>query len=560
MKHLCRRRTIRLLLVFLCGLTSWQGALAQNADVNAERVSMDMQMLRAINGDASLGSAAVWPQSAYTIQQQAQDTSNAFGRYIADYYGPTVLGTDTTDGLEFAATDTRFRGLALNDGIMRMQGDLALMFRPGFYDNDTVADPFLLTRPSLRFFGSIDEHFGYFLDLSNGLRLSGDPALIARTDPTLGRTFKFTIEDSSFFDRYIGYLQYQSEWLRIRFGREAMQFGFSPIDNFVHSIEAPLLDGLLIDIPYKAFRFTMTHSAANGIDPDGDPVPTKYIATHRVAIDPVPWLSVAVSDMIVYSGRGIDLAYLNPLAFFVSAGLSTQERSENDNSLLGFDLAVRPWNGGMVYGALMIDDLNYSTLGDTSYLGNQNKFAYQLGFSQILPGFGDPRSGMATLASVEYARIDPFTFSHRKNWSNYTTYGAPVGYDMQSNSDRWAFQLKSWFTPRTFVRLDVDYTRHGENILDSLGNILEGEHPQFPGANAPVGNVGGDILRGDGDDLYGNAFLRGNVSHQRRIRLWFSAEWWTNIFTDLRVGYTNRNGGNTPESFFFGSLEIRVGY
>ena len=75
-----------------------------------------------------------------------------------------------------------------------------------------------------------------------------------------------------------------------------------------------------------------------------------------------------------------------------------------------------------------------------------------------------------------------------------------------------------------------------------------------------MGNVGGDILRAAGDDLYGNAFLRGNVSHQRRIRLWFSAEWWTNIFTDLRIGYTNRNGGNTPGSFLFGSLEIRVGY
>lgn len=535
-------------------------AFAQNADVNAERVSMDLQLLRAIDGRASLGSMAVWPQSAQTLTKQAADSTDAFSRYIADYYGRILLNTDTTDGLEFAVTDTRFRGLSLNDGTMRFQGDLSLMARPGWYDNDTVADPFLLVRPAVRFMGSLDNSFGFFLDLSNGMRVTGDPRLIAKTDPTLGRITKFTIEDSSFFDRYIGYVQFQSEYLRIRFGREAMQFGFSPIDNFVHSIEAPLLDGLLLDVPYKSVRFTMTHSAANGVDTNGNAYPSKYVATHRLAFDPTPWLSLAVSDMIVYYGRGLDFVYLNPLAFFVSAGLSTPERNVYDNSLLAFDAAVRPFDGTMIYGNLVIDDLNYSTLGDTSYLGNTNKFAYQLGVSQIIPGLGSPRHGTATLFSVEYARIDPFTFTHRQNGASYSTFSAPIGYDMQPNSDRWAVQLRTWFTPRTFVRLDVDVTRHGENILDSTGNILVGDNPRFPGNPAPIGNVGGDLLRGDGDDLVGNTFLRGNVSHQTRVRLWFSAEWWHNIFTDVRLGYTNRTGGNYPETFVFGSFEVRIGY
>lgn len=543
------------MVLFSCGHLR-----AQNADVNAERVSMDMQMLRSIDGRASLGSMAVWPQSVNTLTSQASDTTDAYGRYISDYYGINVLTSDTTGGVLFAQTDTRFRGLAINDGVLRLQGDLSLMARPGFYDNDTVADPFLLLRPGVRFMGSIDEHLGFFLDLSNGVRMSGDPRFIALTDPTLQRTLKFTSEDSSFFDRYVGYVQYQSEYLRVRFGREAMQFGFSPIDNFVHSIDAPLMDGLLIDVPYKAVRFTMTHSAANGIDTAGNAYPSKYIATHRLAIDPAPWISFAISDMITYWGRGLDFAYLNPLAFFVSAGLGTTERSETDNSLLGFDLAVRPLDGSMIYGSFIIDDLNFATLGDTTSKGNQNKFAYQLGVSQIIPGLGNAASGTTSLASLEYARIDPFTFSHRQNGASYTTFSSSVGYDMQPNSDRWAFQWRTWFTPRTFVRLDLDYTRHGENILDSTGNIVVGDNPHFPGATAPIGNVGGNILRGDGDDIYGNNFLRGNVSTQRRLRLWFSAEWLTNIYTDVRIGYTNRTGGNYPETFLFGSFEFRVGF
>lgn len=548
-----------LVAIFLLAL-SLNTVFAQNADVNAERVSMDMQLLRAIDGAASLGSTAVWPQSAYTLTEQGKDTANAFGRYIGAYYGPVLLNAPLTKDLEFAETSNgRFRGLAYVDSIARLQGDISLMLRPGYYDDGTISDPFLLMRPAVRFMGSLGGNFGYFLDLSNGIRLAGDPAMIAKTDPTLSRTLKFTMEDSAFFDRYIGYVQYQSDWLRIRFGREAMQFGFSPIDNFVHSIEAPLLDGLLIDVPYKSVRFTMTHSAANGVDTSGAAVMGKYIATHRLAFDPVDWLSVAVSDMIVYWGRGLDFVYLNPLAFFVSAGLSTQERSLNDNSMMGVDLAVRPFNGTMVYGSLIIDDLNYATLGDSSSGGNQNKFAYQLGLSQALGQAGAPSR---SLLSLEYARVDPFTFSHRSINASYTTFSAPVGYDLQPNSDRVAFQARHWFTPRTFLRLDLDYSRHGENFLDSTGNIQTAEDPNYPGSGilVPIGNVGGDILRGDGDGLAGNTFLRGNVSYQRRVRLWFSAEWMPNIFTDLRIGYTNRNGGNTPENFFFGSFEIRVGY
>ncbi len=551
---------MRLLVTLIVLFIAAQHVRSQDADVSAERVSMDAKMLRAIDGTASLGSAAVWPQSVYALTDLTRATNDAFSRYIKSYYGATLLSAPVNRDLEFAqTTDGRFRGISYADSIARLQGDISLMLRTGYYNNGTTSSSFALLRPAVRLMGSLGNNLGFFLDLSNGMRLKGNPALIARTDPTLSRTLKFNIEDSAFFDRYVGYIQYQNEWLRVRFGREALQFGFSPIDNFVHSIDAPLMDGLLIDVPYKSLRFTMTHSAANGIDTAGIAVPGKYIATHRLAFDPVDWLSIAVNDMIVYWGRGLDFSYLNPLAFFVSAGLGTQERNANDNSMMGFDVAVRPFPGSMFYGAFIIDDLSFGSLGDTSIAGNNNKFAYQIGFSQAL---GSPGAAQRSLLSVEYARVDPFTFTHRTNNASYTTLGTPVGYELSPNADRVALQARHWFSPRTFIRLDVDYTRHGENILDSNGAIAKGEDPRFPGSGimVPVGNTGGDVLRGDGDFLYGNSFLRGNASHQRRVRLWFSAEWWSNVFSDVRIGYANRNGGNNPEEFFFASFEIRIGY
>ncbi len=535
-------------------------AFSQSSDVNAERVSVDAQILRSLDGATALMQSSVFPQTMVDLTTLASDTLDAFAHYVSGYYGGLLL--DSPRGGEMLVGRTsngRWRGLVQTDEVARFQADASLMMRGGFTTNDINTKPFMLARPAVRFMGSMASGLGYFLDLSNGRRLIGGARRIARTDPTLARTTKFVSEDTSFFDRYVGYVQYQTSWMRLRFGREAMQWGASPIDNLVHSLEAPLMDGVLLDVPHKSVRFTMTHSAANSLDTSGNAVPGKYIATHRIAFEPTSWLNIAVNDMIVYWGRGLDFTYLNPLAFFVSAGLSTKERNLNDNSMLSFDVAIRPFPGMRAYTSLVIDDIGFGTLSDTSRRGNNNKFAYQLGVSQA---FGSPGASSRSMLTIEYARIDPFTFTHRSINASYTTFGGSVGYDMQPNSDRLALQARHWFTPRTSLRVDLDYTRHGENILDANGNILTAEDPDWPGSGTlvAIGNVGGDILRGDGDFIVGNRFLRGNLSHQRRARLWFSAEWMPNIFTDVRFGYTNRNGGNNPESFLFGSLEVRIGY
>lgn len=516
------------------------GARAQNVDVQSERVSFDAALLRAVNGSASVGHYAVWPSPLHTaLDSLRTDVYATYDAWTRDYYG----------------RGDRWHLWKYADSSLSMVVDGALMGRAGTTDDGSGTEAFLLGRPSVRVMGSIDDTWEFMVDLSNGQRFAGTAGRIARTDPVLGRTFKFVAEEQTFFDRYIGYVQYRSEHLRVRYGREALQFGFSPIDNLVHSIDAPPMDGILVDVPYKNVRFTFTHHQAEGLDTNNRSVPGKYIATHRLSVDPWPWLSVSVSDMIVYWNRGVDLVYLNPLAFFVSAGLGTKQRSDTDNSLLAFDMALRPVDGTMLYGTLVIDDLSFSTLSDTSFRGNNNKFAFQGGISQALRV-----AGRDMLLTAEYARITPFTYSHRTLNASYTHMGASAGYDMQPNSDRLAMQATFWFTPRTSIRIDVDYTRHGENILDAFGNILVGEDPRFPGAPAFIGNVGGDVTRGESDFLVGNRFLRGNVSYQRRIDAVFSAEILRNVFTDVRIGYTNRNGGNRPGEFFFGSAEIRIGY
>lgn len=430
--------------------------------------------------------------------------------------------------------------LSSADSLLRLVLQLTVMGRSGYARYGNTSAPLLLGRlggQALFRYGSMMEGL---VDISNGVRLVGPPEAAIRTDPSLGRILKLNIEERRFFDRYIGYLQLRWGPARLRFGREPLSFGYSPIDNLLLSLQAPALDALLVDIPHGPFRFTYLHAAADGTDTANVPVASKYIALHRIGWEPVTGFTVALYDMIVYSGRGLDFGYLNPLAFFVSTGLQTAERSNRDNSLLALEVALRPRRGILLYGTLLVDDLNYATLFDTTVAGNTNKFAFQLGVTGVVP----TEAGIQLAA--EYVRLGPFVFSHRTIVNSWTHLNTPLGYPIQPNSDRWAFQLRSWLAPRIAFALTADYTRHGENLLGPDGGLLE--------------NVGGDILRGDGDMRSPHRFLQGRRSFQRRISLQLEAEWIPNFVSLLTLGYLHRIGGNEPLRQLWALLEFRVGY
>ncbi len=566
---------MRFILFIFCILLFISNLYGQNFDINSESVSTDYLLLKSIQGLAPLDEFSVLPQPLRkfsTIKDsviQGDAAIENLRQYIQEYYYPLLQKNDSQEIgdlndelLWFEKHSGRYHAATYSDSLARLACDAAGMMRVGYASLARTSSNIGLARLSARSIGSLGDNFGFMLDLSNGVRLSGEPLAIAQTDPVLGRTFKFVSDEQKFFDRYIGYVQYQSSWFRASFGRQPYSLGFSPIDNLIHSRNAPLYDMLLLDVPYKSVRFTSIHGAVEGADDAGNAYLNKYIASHRIAVSPSDWLAFSISDMIVYSGRGLDFAYLNPLGFYVSTGLGTPQKSRDDNSLLSIDAAIRPWNGAMIYGALLVDDLSYSTLTDTSWLGNNNKYAWQIGASQIAFIREKPM-----LLSGEYVRINPFVYSHRGIVNSWTHLGAPLGYDMQPNSDRWSLQAKYWFSPRIFAQIDLDYTRHGENYLDSSGNIVEKGY-DIGGKILvyPVGNVGGDALRGDGDFLFpepyriGNRFLRGNVSYSRRVRFLFSAEVLANIFTDIRFAYQNRNGGNAPGENYWLTFELRVGY
>jgi len=512
---------------------------AQNLEPLSDPWARELALHRVLSDPTvPLQSLVVWPPTLEQVQRLLSPAAFPLQPLASSAQIPPGLRPlPTLEGYPYA--------LSYRDSLLRCLAQLSFMLRPGQLSPDTSSPQrFLLARLGARAAARFGEHLEMLLDLANGARLSGSPDAAAAVDPSLGRILKFNIEGRRYFDRYIGYVQLRWGGARVRFGREALSIGYSPIEALILSEAAPLQDGLLLDFEHGGLRFSFLHAAAEGTDTLGQPVTSKFIGLHRLGWEPIEGLSLALYDMIVYSGRGLDLAYLNPLAFFVSAGLGTAWRSNQDNSLLAFELAWRPRTRILLHGTLLVDDLNFSTLFDTTVRGNTNKFAWQVGVVGLVP-----MGPLGLHCAVEYVRIGPFVFSHRSIVNSWSHLDAPLGYSMQPNSDRWAVQLRYWLGVRSSLTLGLDYSRHGENGLEWRNGRWE-----------LVENVGGDLLRGDRDMEQPNRFLRGRRSIERRAHLRFAHEWAPGVMSFLVLGYRHRSGGNFPLRSGWATLEFRLGY
>jgi hypothetical protein len=569
---------MRFALLIVCLCIAPLVVSAQNVDIENDPVTADYIALQTLRGRMRLTSTAIAPFTLARITQSLSQEAamqgftaldESLARYISAYYTPIFSANtpylpmlreaNTTHW--FAQQGGRFRALTYQDSLIRIMADAQIMSRFTSFDQTIpTTTPLYPTSPAgysgnvgvgrlgARIMGNYANTIEFFLELTNGRTAGGKDSVALLTDPLLVGSTKF-FEDN-FFDRYRGYIQAQWKHFRVRYGRDRMSIGFSPIDNLALSARTAPMDGLVADMEYGGFRFTSIHAGIEGLDTSNRAVINKFFALHRISFEPSDQFAFAVTDMMIYSGRGVDFTYLNPVSFYVSAGLGTLQKNRDDNSSLQFDVAWRPkylLPNTLIYGAWFIDDINVSTIGKQIPGANTNKFAFQVGASwtsETLP----------VMLTTEYVRIDPFVYAHRSMINGYTHFGRSIGYQMQPNSDRIALQARYWLAPRTTLHLEADYTRSGENYLAPNGKILTNNQ------NWAIGNVGSDIARGDDDVLTYRAFLSGNRADMRRIRATLSSEFFTNIFCDLNLQYESRSGGNAPRTAMTAWLELRVGY
>jgi len=393
-----------------------------------------------------------------------------------------------------------------------------------------------------RFRGTLKNRLGYFLQVTHSQFTGDEKFALSRPEFPQNRHLSLGFRD---FDITEGYLRLDADVLRLQVGRERLLWGIEGSDRLILSGRAPIFDYFRIDTRYGVVSYTFFHAWLLGPErlqfnsyagKNDAYLSSKYLAGHRVEVSLPRLLDIGLGELVVYSRRNLDLAYLNPVNFFKAI---EPEFHDRDNALVVADVEVHALRNVEVYGSFLIDDIQIDRIG-SDYFGN--KFAYNLGVSYI-----EPLRIRDLDVGVEYVKIDPYVYSHNILENNFTNDGYSLGHRLGPNSDNWRCRVGYRFSRKWTTSAEVERSRHGANIVDGNGNLLK--------------NVGGDVAFGHRDyDSPDAPFLDGILTKGFYVRLRSLYEIFNECFMDLRYEYRRQKnvslGKTSTDHFFFCQLRF----
>jgi hypothetical protein len=334
-----------------------------------------------------------------------------------------------------------------------------------------------------RFRGTVFNHLGYNLSVIKG-GSAGNRQVAELIEPRLLQNFKWVenSENIGNYDYTEGYLKYHTEPaknmnLSFQLGREQKTIGYGYGSKLVLSGDIPPLDFIQFDFDYGIIHFTSIYGSTVGeYFPETEKRYTKFWAFNRFKLSFQNLFDIGIGESIVYSDRGIELAYLTPVGFYKFIEHSIQDR---DNANLYFDLQTSFIDNLELQATFLLDENILSNLQNLeSY---KNKTAYQLGL------FWYKAFTLNNLSLIfEYTKIRPFVYSHFNIKNTYSAWGTNLGHPIGPNADeifsRLAYNINDWMR----LTFDYRYIRSGENVYNENGDLIK--------------NVGGDIYLTHGTD------------------------------------------------------------
>ena len=327
-----------------------------------------------------------------------------------------------------------------------------------------------------RFHGTLFDHLGYDLSFIKG-GAAGSRQVAELIEPRLLQNYKWLEngENIGNYDFTEGYIKYHTEpinnmHLSIQLGKEHKTVGYGYGGKLILSGNNPPLDFIQFDFNYGITHFTSIHGSTVGdYSPERDKRYTKFWAFNRFELSFKNLFDVGIGESMVYSGRGLELAYLTPLGFYKFIENTIQDR---DNGNLYFDLQTSFIPNLEFQATFLLDENILSNLQNLqSY---KNKTAYQLSL------FWYEAFTLNNLSYIlEYTKIRPYVYTHFNIQNTYSAWGTSLGHPIGPNADEIFTRLAYNFTDWIRFTLDYHFIRRGENIYDEDGNLIK--------------NVGGDI-------------------------------------------------------------------
>ena len=384
--------------------------------------------------------------------------------------------------------------------------------------------------------GTIYNRLGYYL-LGTNAQFWGSRELLER-DKFIGQAHTIRDASSQNFDMSEGYMRYDGGIVSAEVGTERLLWGIGYDQQMVVSDNVRPFPFIRMDAQYKSLKYTFIHGWLLGktgqlffsLPSDTSSQftePTnadKYIAAHRLEFSFPGLFDIGGQEIVIYSNRSVDLAYLTPLIVLESA---QRARGERDNTLWVFDIQTHFLPGMELSGTLLMDDIHFAEFFKNKWY---NRNAYQFGILLTDPLFL-PNADLM----VQWTRVEPYVFAHDRSRDNsYSSLGVILGPEIGPNADAWFF--RTMYTPLRNLRLSCNVTlvRKGMNIVDASGILIR--------------NVGGDFLQPHrAIDPQERIFLDGILLKTRRIDFLVTYELRNQIWID--AWYNHESTRNTTLNF-----------
>jgi len=395
--------------------------------------------------------------------------------------------------------------------------------------------------------GTVFKRLGYFFSVIKG-GASGNKDLIETVEPRVLTNFKWVensenIGNYDFHNAYLKFLAKPVEGMKIsvQLGREPLTIGYGYGSKLVLSGDNPTLDFLQFKFDYGIVHFTSIHASTVGLfSTERDDRYTKFWAFNSLKFSLNGLFDIGMGEAIVYSGRGIELAYLSPIPFYKFIEMNLQDR---DNGNIYIELQTGFIPNLELQGTFFLDENILSNLGDLNNF--TNKTAYQLGV------FWYEAFTINNLSWIlEYTRIRPYVYSHVNIKNTYTAWGTNLGHRIGPNSDeiftRFAYNINRWIG----ASLQYRHQRSGENIYDDGGNLVK--------------NVGGDIFvsheEGREDDTA--IFLDGIRIDTDVFQAGIRIEPFRDFVFDIIYNYSIQNNltKNIKQDYSYGLIKFTLEY
>lgn len=348
---------------------------------------------------------------------------------------------------------------------------------------------------------------GFYSGTFNGQQFGGDTRVLAQ-DPFLSPLYYIGITDEprGNFDRSTASLRVANRLFSAEIGHARVISGASFGSPLILTDNPDYFSYVRAGIDGPGVQYVYMHGALGSratqvIDEETGHETIqgmqRYLAMHRITVNPWHWLQLAFTETVVYGGRNVELAYLNPLYPIKPAEHALWDQ---DNAEFALEAILRPIDGLEAYGTFYVSDLDYTRFGQGSW---NNKWAVQAGLGGTIG---------SALGWIEYTRIEPFVYTHRFVqddifYNSYIHNEYSLGHPIGPNSDQWLAGVRAWLPWNLRGELQARYIRRGENYVDPDtgefinvgGDVRDGNQPPYTEFTKEF--LAGDLFQGLGGQL-----------------------------------------------------------